>query len=148
VEALCGDEVEISRVFWSFALLRHEHLREYAVKEAARAEMIVVSLRAGSDLPAHVKSWLESLPIRAEAGQAALVVLIGHKSGTWAERHSQIAHLREIAERRGLDFLCNQDGWERLDVSEPALRLVEDKTPTLENILSCHIPWSSGGIND
>jgi hypothetical protein len=117
VEALCGNEIEISCALWNFALLRHEQLREYAVMEAAEAEMIVISLRASSELPPHVKCWMESLPIRAQVGQAALVTLLGPKQRTWAARHPRIAHLRQIAESRGLNFFCNQDVRERLDFS-------------------------------
>jgi hypothetical protein len=148
VEALCSPEIEISRVFWNFSLLRHEQLREYAILEAAEADMIVISFRAGCELPPHVKCWMESLPIRPQAGQAALVTLMGHKQESWAERRSHIAYLRQIAESRGLDFFCNRSDWECLDLPKPALRRIEGTPAALENILSRHMPWSAGGIND
>jgi len=100
VEALCGREIEISRVLWNFSLLRHAQLREYAVLEAAEADMIVISFRAGCELPPHVKRWMESLPVRPQAGQAALVRLIGHTQESWAERRSHIAYTRNTQHKK------------------------------------------------
>ena len=77
VQELCGDEIQLSRGFWSFALLRSPQLRAQAASEAADAEMIIISLAGNDEVPAHVKHLLESLPTRTHPGQAALVVLIG-----------------------------------------------------------------------
>jgi hypothetical protein len=148
VQALCGHEIEISRMLWNFSLLRHEQLREYAVMEAAEADMIVISFRHGCELPPYVKCWMESLPVRAQAGQAALVTLIAHRQENVTEQRSHIAYLRHIADSRGLDFFCNQAEWEYLDLAKPALRSIESRPMTLGNILSSHIPWSRGGINE
>jgi hypothetical protein len=137
VEALCGNGY--SRLLWNFESLHKEPLRGYAAREAAKSEMIVISLRAGGELPPHVKWWLESLPIRPQAGQAALVVLIDSKNEGGAEQSSSIADLRRIAQSRGLDFFCNQDKWAVPDGPKPVRQ---------EKIISHRTPWTCGGIND
>jgi len=143
IEALFGNEFEISRGLWNFALLRHERLREYAVMEAAEAEIIVISFRASSELPPHVKCWMESLPARTQIGQAALVALLGPKQLSREARHPQIAYLRQIAEGRGLDFFCNQEGPDRLDFSPPVFRSMDGITVERSFIFH-HIPGNAG----
>jgi hypothetical protein len=148
VEALCGDEIVIVSKFWSFALLRQEQLRDYAAIEAAEAEMIVISCRAGSDLPPHVKAWMERWPVRPQASQAALVALISHDGETWTELHDHIAYMRQIAESRGLDFFCNHDGGELLDIPKAAYRSIEVTMASPEPAGFDRTPWITGGIND
>ncbi len=147
LEMLCGKDFEITCEMWNFALLRHERLREYAVKEAAEAEMIVISLRCNSELPPHVKCLMESLPARSQAGQAALVALLGPKKLTRMTRHPHLVYLRQIAESLGLDFFCNQNGPERMDFSQPAFRSTDGWTIE-RSLISHHAAWSAGGIND
>jgi gentisate 1,2-dioxygenase len=140
VETLCGQSIALSRVFWNFALLRHEELRKFAAMEAADSEMIVVSLGGGNDLPAHIKEWVESLPVRAHAGQAALVTLIGSGQDSARQHAPQIEYLRHIAEARGMDFFCNQDDWENLEMERPDFVLaprwkISDRIPCLSREL-------------
>jgi hypothetical protein len=148
VRALCGADLKVSRVFWSFSLLRHVQLRQHAVKEAGEAQLIIVSLSKSADLPGHVKSLLESLPVRAETSQAALVALVDLEENPMAEAAALLPYLRRIADARGLDFFCNKSGWERLDFSKPVFEPVPNRGLAPANIISYHIPWSSGGIND
>jgi hypothetical protein len=127
LEALCGDEIIITPKFWNFALMRHEALREFAVQEAARADMIVISLRPDSEIPDHVKSWMDSLPVRPEAGRAALIALIGRGQERAVTLHPHVPYLRQIAERRGLDFFCNLNGGQLLDDAATDLQDAEDR---------------------
>jgi hypothetical protein len=142
VRALCGHRLKLARVFWTFSLLRYEQFQEYAAMEAAEAVIIVVSLDSSNELPAHVKRLLESLPVRPQAGQAALVALIAPELKA---RH-HITYLRQIAESRGLDFFCNQNFWGRLDISRPSLQSAA-RTTALENIISVPIQWRKGEAN-
>jgi hypothetical protein len=106
VEALCAGEMEVWQVVWNFSLLRHSELREHATREAAAAEMVVLSLCGTSELPGHVKRWMEGLPSRRRRGEAALVALTG--PGRGQSNYVQLDFLRQIAATRKLDFICNQ----------------------------------------
>ena len=147
VAALC-DNVEVSRALWNFPLLRHQTLREHALIEAADADMIIISFRASNALPEHVTSWLETLPARAQPGQAAMVALIGAGKQAPAAWRSQVAYLRKIADSRGLDFFCNHDTWETFELPHPAFRPTEHPSMLPHHILSFPAPWTSGGINE
>jgi hypothetical protein len=136
VQALCGNEIKISHSFWSFALLRQQALRKEAALEAAEADMIIISLGENNELPPHVKALLESLPARSQASQAALVSLIGTNTEIDENPEVPITYLRQIAENCSLDFFCNKDGWERLDLSKPTYRRGEIRTVAPENILA------------
>lgn len=136
VQSLCGNEAQISRVFWSFSLLRYDQLRKHASAEAAEAEMLIIAFGENNELPDHVKSLLDSLPSRAQPGQAALVCLMGYKKDSNVEQpESHLPYLREVAEKCGLDFFCNQDGWDVLDLSKPSAK------PAPEETIFHHVPW-------
>ena len=87
-------------------MFRHESLRELAVREANDAAMIVISLQGNNELPRTVKSWVEGWSARPQRGQAALVTLFHPEEESWVERQTHVAYLRQMAEDRGLDFLC------------------------------------------
>lgn len=110
VERLCDDEMDVAPVYWNFALLRHQGLQEWAVMEAASAAIIILSLSGANELPEHVKSWAQRIPVRAEAGRAALVALIGANGKVRPAWEEDIQFLQGIADERGLDFFCNQNG--------------------------------------
>jgi hypothetical protein len=148
VEALCGNQIALSRVFWNFALFRHEQLRKFAVMEAAEAEMVVIALDGGDDLPFHVREWAESLPVRPHAGQTALVTLIGSNRATRTQPGPAVAYLRGIAESRGMDFFCNQDDWDVLALAQPAPRREENWSAEPETMIYDRIPCSSKDIDD
>jgi hypothetical protein len=145
IGALYGGEINISRVFWSFSLLRYQQLRNHAAMEAAEAQMIIISIEGNNELPPQVKCLLGNLPSRTQAGQAALVTLIGPERSLLKRtaQHPDLAYLRQIAESRGLDFFCNQEGWEHLDFPPSAFR-PRETTGVPESIISYYIPWSTG----
>jgi hypothetical protein len=115
VQILCDADADISCKFWNFALFRSEELTKYAAREAAAAEMIIISLDGSGELPTHVKRWVESWPIRLEASRAALVVLMGRRQDHGGERAELLAYLQRVSDICGLDFLCDQDDWEASD---------------------------------
>lgn len=144
LENACGPRIKISPVFWNFALMRHAGLRECAVAEAARAEVVVLSVYpSGDDLPPHVKCWLESLPARQQ-GEGALVVLVGSREDPWAPAPPYLGYLRQIAAYRGLDFFSNRDERQRLTAFRPArftLAGANGRAMTPAKMSPDHVPW-------
>jgi hypothetical protein len=148
IEAVCASELGTTAMTWSFTLLCHDQLRERALLEAATADMIVISFRANGEVPAAVRHWLERLPSRPQSGQAALVALVGPDEQNWAGPHPQIPYLRELAERRRLDFISNQDGWEYMDFTKIAHRHSTMRIPAANDDLVSFETWDTGGINE
>jgi len=146
IEALCSEDFEVSSVFWNFALFRNEQLRARAVVEAAAAEVIVISLGGGDELPAHAQAWLEAWPARPRAGQAVVITLVGAEHGM--QRRSQVAYLKEIAGSRGLDFLSNQDDGGRAGIFTSAASVLEHPERRRGSISLMEMAWSTGGINE
>jgi hypothetical protein len=88
------------------------------------------------------------LTSRPQAGHAALIALVGFKEEIDAEGYFQIEYLRQLAKSRGLDFFCNQEGWEQLESSKPTFLRGHNSTMARHDIFSHHASWITGGINE
>src|SRR6266542_491555 len=87
-----GDQCLFANQMWKFDVLAVPKLKEMAAKDAAAAEIIIVSAHEGRELPAEVKSWIEMwLSYKTEA--SALVGLFGTETETNPVR----SYLAEIA---------------------------------------------------
>src|SRR3954467_9795368 len=54
-----GDQCLFANQMWKFDVLAVPKLKEIAAKDAAAAEIIIVSAHEGNELPAQVKGWIE-----------------------------------------------------------------------------------------
>jgi hypothetical protein len=147
-ETVCRRECKISRRFWNFALLRNELLRERAIQEVAKAALVVISLR--TELPAHVKSWVEGWPVHSQRGEAALVTFLDSEQ-PWTNLRDQVAYLQRRADACNMDFLCNRAGWDGKTAPTtqiPAWEIqYQHNKPQADFVLS-HPSWQTGGINE
>jgi len=101
---------------WTFAMLSHPHLRDWAAAEAASANMIIIAARGDKELPDHVKTWMESwLPQRRE-GLATLVGILGEEAEPSGQTWRLCAYLRQMAEKGHMRFFCQADRWSQPDV--------------------------------
>ncbi|MGD0815627.1 MAG: hypothetical protein ABSA83_18700 [Verrucomicrobiota bacterium] len=144
VDTLSGKQIGVSRVFWSFALLRNALLRDFAAKDAAEAELIVLAFSGHGELPPHVKCWVETWPIRLRAGKAALVTLIRSKQESCQQ---QIDYLRKMAKNRGLEFFHSQVDWRSPDRVPAPFRHAHIGAMSPAHFISDHIPGSTGEFN-
>jgi hypothetical protein len=146
-------EFEMSSDVWKFELLSHPQLRAQAASEAAAADMIIMAARRATELPAHVKHWIESWIPQRRGGAAALVALLdepeeGEGSGASAPLG---AYLQRVAEAGHLDFFCQMGGGRQQDFDcavETIHRRTERRSPDLEEVLQhsgCGREW---GVND
>jgi hypothetical protein len=146
INVLCGSDFKTSHMVWSFSLLRHTELRKHALAEASKADIILLSISSKDELAWQVRSLLEELPVRKPAGRAALIALLGFERTWGAESPSPLSYLRQLADERGLDFFCNRPV--RMELPKPIFSHMPDQELTPTGILSYHIPWNSGGINE
>jgi hypothetical protein len=127
-------EAEVTGETWNFALLANEHLLEQASIQAADADMILISTDSAFELPAHVRTWLESLPPGKPTKQA-LVALLDSANENEMRVEPIRSYLRQIAGRSGMDFLCNADKQgQEPGRMVPALDLPESQLALLQNV--------------
>jgi hypothetical protein len=99
-------ECQFTNQMWKFDVLSIPKLREIAVRDAAIADIVMLSSH-GHELPAQVKSWVESW-LDSPGTPLALVALFDRQSPqTWATRE----HLAEVARRGKMAFFAQPDDW-------------------------------------
>jgi hypothetical protein len=88
--------------------LTHPSLFAEAVREAARAHVLVVSFRDGGALPPCLCEWVEAWTPHRTGSGGALVALIGvapKPSGQYGQAYT---YLETVARQAGLDFLPHE----------------------------------------
>ena len=100
-----GNECLFSNQMWKFDVLAVPRLKEIAAKDAAAADIIIVSAHEGNHLPIEVKAWMESwLSYKSQA--SALVGLFGNESVNSPVRN----YLAEVARSAPkLNFSANPE---------------------------------------
>ena len=88
-----------------FADLRDPVRTEQARRCAATAQVILFALSSPGDLPAEVKSWIESWLHRREAREGTLVGLILDRPALRGTSSVAELYLRHTARRAGMDYL-------------------------------------------
>jgi hypothetical protein len=114
VENLGHDCMFVNQM-WKFDVLSIAKLREIAIEDAAKADIILVSSH-GLDLPEHVKLWTEAW-LQHEPHPLALVALFDRMSETQAVRD----YLQEVARRGDMEFFAQPEAL--TESREPDLQL-------------------------
>ena len=103
-----GYEFELQ--LWKFDVLRHPQLRDAAVNDAAKAQIVFVATRGAGDLPSEVKAWIEQwLAESSQKRDAArlLTLLFDAPAGqVEASAFSQFAYLQQVARKASMDFIA------------------------------------------
>ncbi len=103
-----GDECAFTNGMWKFDVLAVPKLREMAAKDAAGADIIILSMHGTNDLPRDVKSWIE-LWLTEKGNAIALVGLFGNVND--ARENPTRAYLAEVARRGRMEFFCQPGVW-------------------------------------
>jgi hypothetical protein len=101
-----GNQCLFANQMWKFDVLVVPKLKEIAAKDAAAAEIIIVSAHEGRELPRDIKNWLE-LWLTYKSQTTALVGLFGAESVETPVR----TYLEEIARRAKIAFFCQPGIW-------------------------------------
>lgn len=109
-----GDQCLFSNQMWKFDVLAVPKLKEIAAKDAAAADIIIVSAHEGYDLPAEVKAWVE-LWLSYKARPSALVGLFGGESVDFPVRD----YLASVAKRANIEFFCQPGLWPGMTKKNP-----------------------------
>ena len=96
---------QVTSQMWKFEVLSIPELREMAAKDAAVADLIVVSSHGHDELPADVKGWIEMWR-GCEAGASALVALFDSPPGRAGHARATHAYLAGVAKRGQMEFFA------------------------------------------
>lgn len=144
-------DFEFNNRMWKFDALAVPRMKELAVRDASKSDMIVVALCSGNgDLPNGVKEWIEGWLERRQADPQALVALF-QRHGRTARVFPQPSaenYLEQIARRACIDFFSNANPNTSHEISR-ILPPPEIEGPLLRQPLSLHAdPYPRWGLNE
>lgn len=113
-----GQEESLRVRLWRRDLLRTEWLREQATLEAVAADVIIVSLHGGGEVPEEIRGWLSSWLGRKTDRPCALGVLLDLPSAAHQFSNATAAYLQAVAVDAGVDLL-----WGFYDAQRPEFDL-------------------------
>jgi hypothetical protein len=104
-----GRSLDFSLSWWKLKFLRHPKMLQMATDDATRKDIIMFSLRSGSELPQAIKKWINSV-IDNPRHRVSLLALL-ETGGAIAPRVSRTEiFLNHLSSRVGVDTLCYSDG--------------------------------------
>jgi len=139
---------------WKFEVLEIAKLRELAAKDAAMADIIIVSSHGANLLPDGLKAWLE-ICVSEKAHAIALVALFDSSRGDDpAMIRANTAYLADVAKRGEMEFFA-QPG-ELPNTKEPgeAFEFSRGTLPhdqalsTISSIVQRDLSFPRWGINE
>jgi hypothetical protein len=99
---------------WKFDALQVPTMARIADRNAARADLIVIS-SDDPHLPDSAKLWIEGIIRKETGGPRALVALLPDGRDGTAVAHPSHSYLRDAARRGGMEFFCEPNGAARAD---------------------------------
>ena len=93
---------------WDLNELRKTPVFPQAVRAAAGADVLVISIRDAGELPLFLRVWIDAWIPRRARRHGTLVALIGVPAERGAQSGSAYQYLKEVARRAGLDFLSRE----------------------------------------
>jgi hypothetical protein len=105
-----GRDYEFINQMWKFDILGNPKMRQLAAKDAAAADLIIVSTHGIGELPVEVKKWLDEW-VAEKGNTMALVTLVDRPKDLLEEGSPIRSQLQEAARRAKVDFFAQPDDW-------------------------------------
>ncbi|MDB6031563.1 MAG: hypothetical protein JWM16_1901 [Verrucomicrobiales bacterium] len=114
-------DFEFDHEVWKFSALECPSLTETAARQAAAADIIMLSLHGNKEIPQSVKDWIETW-IGQNGNPMALVVLFDRDNQEFQDMNKTRLYLEDVARRGKLDlFMQPQKSVEaELEATKPA----------------------------
>ena len=126
-----GPDVNVRCITWSFDMLTRLDVRHVSIREAAQADVLIVSASGTDPLLAHVTAWVTTC-LRENGRGAPLLAALHLEAPGLAESSSPLCEfLSRTAALWQTEFLCNEDFAARLDQGL-ALQLLERRNRRFE----------------
>jgi hypothetical protein len=94
---------------WRWDLFENPWLREYAAKEASRADIILLSAHGRDELPPGLREWLNRWLTIKEDRPYALGLLLDGNAAWEPERERVVQFVRRLAAAAGVDFFNSSE---------------------------------------
>ncbi|HOX57051.1 MAG TPA: hypothetical protein P5205_00295 [Candidatus Paceibacterota bacterium] len=102
-----GRDCPVTKEMWLLTELRTTQLRAIAAKDAAAADLVIVSVHHAETLPAEVKKWIDLWLKQRSKRPAVLLALF---DPLYLGTSSSIqAYLRDVAKRGDMEFLASSE---------------------------------------
>jgi hypothetical protein len=105
-----GRECQLTNQMWKFDVLSIPKLREIAVRDAAMADIILISSH-GEPLPEYVKKWTESWLMEGTQALALVVLFDRPETQSGAASSPLREYLADVAKRGRMEFFAQPDVW-------------------------------------
>jgi hypothetical protein len=102
-----GRNCEFTKEMWLLTELRTVQLRAIAAREAASADLVIISVHHAEALPDEVKSWID-LWLKQRSSCAAVLLALFDPPYLGTSSSIQ-ACLREVAKRGKMEFLARSE---------------------------------------
>ena len=148
-----GSDYQFNNQMWKFDVLGIATLREMAAKDAAMADIIIVSCRGGSELPDPVKRWIE-LWLAEKRATFALVAWLDRPQDHLFQSREVRDYLAGVAKRGGMEFFVQpEDGGGKNEaathfVFDHGLKRDDRALSTLAGAVHRDISFPRWGINE
>lgn len=117
--------------WWNFEVLTVASLRKLAAREAAAADLIIISTHAGRKLPREIADWINQWLLLRQQRPGVLVALVDADATPKANSPGVLSQLKKVAKLGRLNFFPNgTKGFLRAALAEgtkcrrPAIRRV------------------------
>jgi hypothetical protein len=111
-----GGAFQVRPVLWRFDFLEDPNWRALATADVFGADMLVVSVSCGNDLPSWLQKWICAALSQRRDRAGALVVLLGTEEK--APTDGRLLQVQEAAREAGWDFFsalvvnnASENGW-------------------------------------
>ena len=145
------DECDFKCAWWKFDHLADPALREQSIEDAARANMVILSLHARPEMAPAQTQWVESWLALRDQRKSALVALIGDSAQSAIDTAPMLGWLRNAARLGHMDFFDHAFGIGAINsgvMEDRARRSAEADAPPLKNTLDQRAPTTRWGINE
>jgi hypothetical protein len=105
-----GHDCRFINQMWKFDVLKIAKLRDIAARDAALADIVIVSSHGSHELPAEVGEWIESW--LADPGETLALVALFDRPEEKSEKMCEIRHyLAGVAKRGRMEFFAQPYDW-------------------------------------
>lgn len=97
-------ELSFDSSWWGFKYLGHAKISSQAAKAITQADLLLVSIASGQEIPIEMKAWFERHLPRQQRASAALGLLETPRQAGLPSAAAR--YFEDFTSRTGLDFLC------------------------------------------